>query len=163
MFSESVIRVNLPGPRNLAQLRSALNPAVRFLSGPFIIFLVALGLLFLQASFLGKTLAYDLPSYALISFAFVISYGTLKLKPAIDRLCLLSTALLGSYLIVRALASPIHYFARADLYCVLAALLLYADNSYRRGGASRGLAVRFDTARFAMYHVLRGVIPVWYW
>lgn len=158
MFSESVIRVNLPGSRNLAQLRSALNPAVRFLSGPFIIFLVALGLLFLQASFLGKTLAYDLPSYALISFAFVISYGTLKLKPAIDRLCLLSTALLGSYLIVRALASPIHYFARADLYCVLAALLLYAVTVTALASPSRRLALIFVLLACAMYHVLLGLV-----
>jgi O-antigen ligase len=139
-------------------LRLVLNSAVRSLRGPVIIGLVGLALVLLQVSFLGKTLVYNLPSYALVALASVIAFATLRVRPVADRLCLLSTALFGGYVILRALTSPISYFARLDLYCVLAALLLYAITLTALAKTSRRLALIFVLLVFAMYHVLLGLV-----
>jgi O-antigen ligase len=139
-------------------LRLTLDSVTRSWRGTVIVCLVGVALLLLQVSFLGKTLVYNLPSYALVAAASVISFATFKMRPAADRLCLLSTALFAGYLILRTLTSPIAYFARLDLYCVLAALLLYAIALTGLGSPGRRLALIFLLLAFAMYHVLLGLV-----
>jgi len=74
----------------------------------------------------GLRLVFSLPAYAILSltaFSTVLSFRRPQF-PA-NMLCLSGTALFFGYVLIRIFKSPVEYLARADLFCVLAALIVY--------------------------------------
>jgi len=74
----------------------------------------------------GMRLLFSLPAYALLAVAAFLSimlFRRARLPP--DRLCLWSTAIFFSYILIRALLSPVAYLARPDIYSVLGGLIVY--------------------------------------
>src|SRR4051812_41863739 len=127
--------------------------------GSFVtIILLALALTALQLSFLGKALLFQLPSYGLIGVATLIACFTLTWKSAMNRACFYSALGFGGYVCIRALASPSPYFARADLYCALAALGTYLLIATALVSSSRRLALLVLLLAFGVYHVLVGLV-----
>ena len=136
----------------------SLSSLARQLKGSVVIFLVGAGLILLQISFLGKSLLFNLPSYGLIATAFIVTFATLKRRLAADVLCLLATAAFGIFVVVRALTSPFPYFARPDLYCAIAGLLLYTITVTFLGSSTRRIGLIFLLLAFSVYHVLVGLV-----
>lgn len=122
------------------------------------ILLVAIALVSLQLSFLGRALLFQLPGYAILGVATLLACAALQWKVPADRACLYSAALFGGYLCIRALTSPAPYFARADLYCVLAALTLYLLIATTIVSSSRRIGLLILLLAFAVYHVLVGIV-----
>src|SRR4051812_17485498 len=122
------------------------------------IVLLAVALMALQLSFLGKALLFHLPSYAVISIAVVIGCIALSRKSAPDRACLCGAVIFGGYVCARALTSPAPYFARADLYCTLAALGAYLLVSIGLVSSSRRVALLVLLWAFAAYQVFIGFV-----
>ncbi len=112
----------------------------------------------LQLSFLGKALLFQLPSYAVIAVAIVIGCIALSRSSAPDGACLCSALLFGGYVCIRALTSPAPYFARADLYCTLAALGAYLLVSIGLVSSSRRVALLVLLWAFAAYQVFIGFV-----
>jgi len=75
----------------------------------------------------GGTLpVFSLPAYALIAIACLLAPRKPRVpSAAYSSRCLLGTAFLFSYLIVRAALSPVPYLARADIFLMLSCLLVY--------------------------------------
>jgi O-antigen ligase len=74
----------------------------------------------------GMRLLFSLPAYILLAVAACVSIGLVRrtrLPP--DRLCLWSTAIFFTYILIRALLSPVPYLARPDIYSVLGGLIIY--------------------------------------
>ncbi len=79
-----------------------------------------------QALIGGTRAVFALPVYAVVGLAGVLSLLALaKKRPPPDSLCLWATLLFFGYIATRALTSPVIYLARADLWSVLAGLVVY--------------------------------------
>lgn len=82
--------------------------------------------LFIQCYISGTRPAFSLPAYALIGIAGIASAVALRStggKPF--RGCVIATVPFFAYILARAGSSPVEYLARADLYMVLACLVVY--------------------------------------
>jgi hypothetical protein len=86
---------------------------------------VVAALFLLQRADAPQSLVYALPAYGAIAIAAFIAAITCRCDSLPSRLCLATTALFFGYVILRTLTSPAPYHARADLYCVVAALVVY--------------------------------------
>ena len=127
--------------------------------GGFIaLLLVGAALVLLQVSIAANGLLFYLPFYGLIAIAAVIAAATLPLASGSDRLCLGATAVFGGYIVLRALTSPAGYFARADLYSVLAALTIYGLTVTAFSSATRRIALIVALLAFAICHVLVSLV-----
>ena len=74
----------------------------------------------------GTRMVFSLPAYLLVGGAGVLGLFSLRReKPAASQVCLIVTALFFSYILGRALLSPVPYIARSDIYSVLGALVVY--------------------------------------
>lgn len=120
--------------------------------------LVAVALMALQLSFLGKALLFQLPSYALIAVATLLACITLPWKLADNRICLGTAVAFAGYICIRALTSPAPYFARSDLFCMLAALTVYLLIATALVSSGRRLALLALLLTFGVYHVLVGFV-----
>ncbi len=88
--------------------------------------LVALALAGIQVLIGGTRLAYSLPIYAALGLVGVLAIFSLRrLKPAPQRICLWASAVFFGYVLLRAWFSPVPYIARADIFSVLAGLIVY--------------------------------------
>lgn len=88
--------------------------------------LMVTGLVLIHCLIGGTRPVFCLPAYALLAAAGVFALRTPRFHPAaISSRCLLATGLLFSYLLARAALSPVPYLARADLFLMLACLLVY--------------------------------------
>ena len=75
----------------------------------------------------GRKMAFSLPCYGLLAVAAIATFFSGNRRPISGRVqwCLGGSAVFFTYVIIRALTSPVEYIARTDLYMVLAALLVY--------------------------------------
>lgn len=122
-----------------------------------IILLIA-GLILIQALIGGRGLLFSLPAYGVLgagALLGVISWPRLKTSP--DLFCLGTTAIFGGYIIFRALFSP-GYFARADLFSILAALAVYGLTITVASSSSVRLGIFSSLLTFGLAHVLVGLI-----
>ncbi len=74
----------------------------------------------------GTRPVFSLPVYALLAVAGVFAFRKPQFEVStLSSRCLFGTAILFSYLLVRAALSPVPYLARADFFLMLACLLVY--------------------------------------
>jgi O-antigen ligase len=74
----------------------------------------------------GTRPVFSLPAYGLLAVMALLSIFSLRrAKPSPDNICLISVVIFFGYIIVRAFLSTDEYLARADIYLVLASLLVY--------------------------------------
>ena len=116
-----------------------------------------LGLAFLQVSIAGKGFVYTLPAYGAVGIAALACFATIRSEARPNPFCLWATAIFGGYVIVRALTSPAPYFARADLYSMLAALTLWGLTVSALSSSRRRMVLITLLLVFAMLHVLAGL------
>ena len=89
---------------------------------PLILLVTALGLCHSLTG--GTRPVFSLPVYALLAIAALLTWRAPRVRaPAAG--CLRATGVLFSYLLVRAVFSPLPYLARADIFLILACLLVY--------------------------------------
>jgi O-antigen ligase len=129
-------------------------PAGRFLIAP----LVAGALIFLQLRIAGHDLLSVLPAYAILAVAAWIGVLYWRSDASPNRLCLWTALLFAGYVGLRALLSPDPYFARADLYAVLAALVLYGLAVTALSEGTQRLSLLSILLAFSICHVVIGLI-----
>ncbi len=134
---------------------TALSPG-RFWQS-LLLLLVGAALLFLQVSNAAEGLLVDLPAYGLIAIAGVLGFASLRFDSRIDFLCFTSAALFGLWIVVRSVTSRAPYNARADLYLVLAASVIYMLVSIILTGSTGRIALILGLLIFAVWHVLVGL------
>jgi O-antigen ligase len=121
--------------------------------------LLAGALVLIQILIGGTRLIYSLPSYAilaLIALLTVLVFSNPKPRPA--QLCLISTAIFAGYILVRALASPVVYTARQDIYSVLGASIVYWFVALYCTAAKPRAWIIITLLGLALVHVLIGAI-----
>jgi len=92
----------------------------------FYIALLVVALVLIELLIGGTRLLFSLPSYgllALISFLSLYSFRRPQIPANLK--CMIITGLFGGYIILRILISPVPYIARADLFMLLGALMVY--------------------------------------
>ena len=88
--------------------------------------LIGAGFATIQTLIGGTRLLFSLPAYGFIALSGLLSLFLLRrLRPAPAQICLATTAVFLGYILARALTSPVTYVARADIYAVLAGLVVY--------------------------------------
>ncbi len=112
------------------------------------------GLAFLQVLNAEKDLLSCLAAYAAIALASLIALGSNRTHSSADPVSLCATAIFFGYVITRALTSPAPYIARADLYCTLAALVLYGLIAFVFSNPARRIALILALLAFGVVHVL---------
>ena len=107
--------------------------------------LIAIGLTALQVLFGGTHSVLSIPCYGIIAVAGLLGWfgGRGVRLPKTSQWCLLTSAVFFGYVAIRALLTKEDYIARADLYLVLAALIIYL--SFALVIHSPRLRVRFVT------------------
>ena len=79
----------------------------------------------------GTRMNFSIPAYVILalgSFFTIFSIYRVKSSPRLK--CLLATAVLFSYLLIRGLFSPNDYLARSDCYTILGCLMVYLLTGY---------------------------------
>lgn len=135
-----------------------MNPWPSRLGGFFSFLLLITGLVSLQISNAETKLLACLPPYGFIAIAGLIAIGTFRSSSRANLLCLSGTVGFVAYVALRALTSPVSYSARADLYSVLAALLVYGLSVAALDTSARRIALIISLLSFAVVHVLVGVV-----
>lgn len=93
--------------------------------------LLALALAAIQVLIGGTRLAYSLSVYAFLGLAgFLGIFSLRRVKSAPERVCLWAAAIFFGYVLARAWFSPVPYLARADLFSVLAGLVIYLSVAF---------------------------------
>lgn len=111
-----------------AQIYFSTSPENAFDVMPVIILsLIAVALAAMQVLLGGTYSVFSIPCYGIIALAGISGWfgkrGTRLLRAS--HLCLLTSASFFGYIAIRAILSKQDYIARADLYLVLAALIIY--------------------------------------
>src|SRR5215204_1055168 len=74
----------------------------------------------------GTRLLFSLPSCGILALvSFISLYSFRRSQVPANVYCLGATALFGVYIVLRLIFSPVEYLARADLYILLGALMIY--------------------------------------
>ncbi|MEP6667594.1 MAG: O-antigen ligase family protein [Chthoniobacter sp.] len=87
--------------------------------------LLALSLVCIQVMIGGVRLVFSLPAYFLLASASLLTFLAFKKLARPPLLCALTASLLAAWVVGRALSSPVVYLARADLFMILGAVLVY--------------------------------------
>ncbi len=93
-----------------------------------VVYLVFLGLAWVGIEcFIGGTrLIFSLPAYAVIAIGAILTLASFRRKGAPpDPLCLLSTFLMGGWVLLRSSHSPVEYLAWPDFFMMIACLMTY--------------------------------------
>lgn len=122
---------------------------------------IALALLLLQVSIVGKGLLHSLPSYGLVALAALLAYVVNRAPSRANIVCLAATAGFCGYIALRAITSPTGYYARADLYLVLAALVVYGLTVTILSSASKRLILICALLAMAVCYVFAGLAQFW--
>lgn len=91
----------------------------------FLAALFASAFVFIQCYISGTRLAFSLPAYGILALAGVLSFWGRSERVKRAGVCLAATAVLFTYVLVRAGTSPVEYLARRDMLMVLACLIVY--------------------------------------
>ena len=127
-------------------------------AGFLVVALLFGALAFLQTTFSQKELLPFLAAYAVIAATALFAAAAAEFpKTGGDRWCVASAVIFCSYVVVRALTSPVAYVARADLYLVLAALTVYALAFTVLNTPGKRLALLIGLLVFALAHVVVSV------
>lgn len=104
-------------------------------------------------------MVFSLPAYIVAGVAGMLVMISLRRpKPAPCRMCLLVTGLAFAYLLGRALLSPTPYIARSDVYCALAALVVYFAFALVLTSPLARMVFVLGLLLFAVVHVLIGAV-----
>ena len=96
----------------------------------YLLFLAA-AILLIQGMIGGTRLLFSLPSYLVLAGACVLTAVSMRRrKVAPDVFCLLSTLLLGVYVLARSAHSPVDYLARQDFFMMLGCLMVYGLTAF---------------------------------
>jgi O-antigen ligase len=124
---------------------------------------LAAGFAAIQVLIGGTRLLFSLPAYGLVAISGLLSLFLLRRpKPAPAQICLVSTALFFSYILARALFSPVAYIARADIYSVLGGLVVYFFIACILTAAKPRMLLLLFLLAVAMVHVVVGAIQFRY-
>lgn len=107
--------------------------------------LVALALICIQVLIGGVRLVFSLPAYLLLAGGALLSLLAVKKIVRPPTACAVTILAMVGWVVARALTSPVEYLARADLFMVLAAALVYFLTTLYRDGTK---------ARFGLVTVL---------
>ena len=108
-------------------LTSKRHPYVNFV----LLFFVAAAWIVIQCLIGGTRLLFSLPAYGLLAAGAIISIACVRTKRAPpNALCILSTLLLGAWVLVRAALSPIEYLALPDYFMMIGCLMVYLLTAY---------------------------------
>lgn len=125
----------------------------------FSAFLLAATFAVIQVLIGGTRLLFSLPAYGLLAVIGLLALASLRrAKPAPDQLCLISAAVFFSYILTRALFSPVSYLARSDIYSVLGGLLVYLFVACIFTGPKQRMFLVFFLLALALVHVGIGAI-----
>jgi len=93
---------------------------------PVYTLLLIIAVLGIEAVLGGTRLIFSLPSYGVIAITALLSLASLRQPIARPSgACLAVTAAFFTYILARALNSPVDYLARPDIYMVIACLMVY--------------------------------------
>lgn len=121
--------------------------------------LLAGALVLIQILIGGTRLIYSLPSYAILALVALLTvFAFSKPKPRPAQICLVSTAIFLGYVLIRALASPVVYTARQDIYSVLGASIVYWFVALYCTAAKPRAWIIITLLGLALVHVLIGAI-----
>lgn len=121
--------------------------------------LIAAAFAVIQALVGGTRLLFSMPAYGLVAVAGMLTVFSLRrLKPPPNQLCLWASTLFFGYIVTRALSSSVPYLARADIYSVLAGVILYLTVACILTSAPVRMWILMSLLAAAMAHVLVGVI-----
>jgi O-antigen ligase len=98
-----------------------------------VVYLVFLGLAWVAIEcFIGGTrLIYSLPAYGILAIAAILTLASFRSKrPRPDAFCIVSTLLLGAWVLGRASHSPIPYLALPDFYMMIGCLMVYLMTAF---------------------------------
>ena len=122
---------------------------------PLILTVTALGAC--QALTGGTRPALSLPTYTLLAFAALLTWRV-KGPRSHGAECLIATGVLFSYLLARAVFSPLPSLARADVFLMLGGLLVYWLTATVFVTARQRMAVVFTLLVLGGIHTLVGVV-----
>src|SRR2546423_544459 len=123
------------------------------------VFLLAAALIAIQVLIGGTRLLFSLPAYGILSLIGLLTlFSIRRAKPEPTHICLLSALLFFSYILARAVLSPVDYLARPDIYAVLGGLLVYFFVACFFTDAKRRLFVFTVLLGVAIVHVGVGAI-----
>lgn len=106
----------------------------------------------------GTRPVFSLPAFALLGLAGLLAARAVRPASSADSAkCLLSTGMLFSYLLLRAAVSPVPYLARADLFLMVACLVVYLLAARVLVTARQRLLVVGGLLVLALIHVGVGV------
>ena len=141
--------------RGTQLLKSALGDRAEI----FCAFLLAAAFATIQVLIGGTRLLFSLPAYGLLGIMGLVAiFSYRRPKPQPHRLCLITTALFFGYVIGRAVLSPVPYLARADLYSVLSALVVYFFIACIFTESKRRISLVIFLLGLGMVHVVIGAI-----
>lgn len=120
--------------------------------------LVALALISIQVLIGGVRLVFGLPAYLLLAVGALVSLLAVKkvVRPA--GVCAATVLAMVGWVVARALTSPVEYLARADLFMILAAVLVYFLTTMYSNGTKARLALVVVLLICALAHVAVGAI-----
>jgi O-antigen ligase len=88
--------------------------------------LLAIAFVVIELLIGGTRLLFSLPSYGILALvSFLSLYSFRRPQVSANLICLVSTGVFVTYMIVRILFSPVAYIARTDLFLLLGALMIY--------------------------------------
>ncbi len=109
----------------------------------------------------GTQLVFSLPAGALLAAAALLSRRLPALGAAtVSSRCLLATGGVFSYLLVRAAFSPVPYLARADIFLLLACLIVYLLTALFLVTPRQRMLVVGGLLVLGMVHTLVGIVQV---
>ncbi len=88
--------------------------------------LLSAALVAIQCMVGGTRLLFSLPAYGLLALAAALSVSSFRRPGTVPRrACLIGAGLCFSYLLIRAVCSPIAYLARLDIYSIIGCVTVY--------------------------------------
>jgi O-antigen ligase len=122
-------------------------------------FLLAAAFTVIQTLIGGTRLLFSLPAYALLGLIGLLTVLSIRrAKPHPNQICLVSSVAFFSYILGRAVLSPVEYLARPDIYSVLGCLLVYFFVACTFTGAKQRTWFLFFLLTLAVVQVCIGAI-----
>ncbi len=122
-------------------------------------FLLATAFAVVQTLIGGTRLLFSLPAYGILAVIGLLTVFSLRRgKPQPDQLCLAGSAVFFSYILSRAYFSPVEFLTRADIYSVLAGLIVYLSIACILIKAKQRMLILSFLCVLGIIHTLIGVV-----
>jgi len=121
---------------------------------------VLLGLVAMGLFTSSTRLVFSLPSYGILTVAALLAWipRLRREVPAGVLPCLIGTGCFFGYVLLRTVLSPVEYLARADLFMVLGALMLYLLIALHVTSAKRRMAILVCLLMLGVANIVVGVV-----